>query len=59
MKITEDLIELIGIILGDGGILYDENSHRYMFSVTLNGIDEFIFIYYLPPPWCPLLKNRL
>jgi len=28
MQITEDLIELVGIILGDGGILYDEPIFR-------------------------------
>lgn len=47
MLISEDLIEFIGILLGDGGIIYDEKSHHYAFSITLNGIDEADYVVYV------------
>ena len=40
MILTEKISELIGIILGDGHILYDLIEHRYLFSIYLNGVDE-------------------
>ncbi|NHJ21556.1 MAG: hypothetical protein EAX91_11475, partial [Candidatus Lokiarchaeota archaeon] len=47
MILSGDLSELIGILLGDGGIFYDKVKHRYLFSVTLNGVDEEIYLIYV------------
>lgn len=47
MILTEKTSELIGIILGDGHILYNKTEHRYSFSIYLNGVDEKEYLNYV------------
>jgi len=47
MILTEDISELIGIILGDGHISFDKIKHSYLFSIYLNGIDEEKYLNYV------------
>jgi hypothetical protein len=34
MKIENKTAELISILLGDGSLVFDEDQHRYIFSIT-------------------------
>ena len=47
LLINEDLIELIGIILGDGNIQVFPDIWRYRLTITLNGIDESRYVEYV------------
>jgi hypothetical protein len=46
-NLTEEMSELIGILLGDGLILYDTIKHRYLFSIYFNGVDEVEYLIYV------------
>ena len=41
------LSEILGIILGDGSIRYDEVNYRYGINISLNGIDEYEYYLYV------------
>lgn len=45
--VNQDLIELIGIILGDGNIQVYPEIWRYRLTITLNGIDESRYVEYV------------
>ena len=46
-NLTEEMSELIGILLGDGLILYDAIKHRYLFSIYFNEVDEVAYLIYV------------
>lgn len=47
LLINEDIIELIGIILGDGNIQVYPDRWRYRLIITLNGVDESRYVEYV------------
>ena len=57
MKITKELAELIGIIIGDGNIHYNKKTRKYYAELTGNIEKEKIYYKYIPTIYQKLLNK--
>ncbi|TFG09708.1 MAG: hypothetical protein EU535_08835 [Promethearchaeota archaeon] len=47
MEYSETLAEIIGIILGDGSLRYDNENYKYNLTIYLNGVDDYEYFQYV------------
>ncbi len=57
MKITKELAELVGIIIGDGNIHYNLKTRKYYIEITGNPSEEKEYYHYISSLYMQLIKK--